>query len=43
MGPGGRGKPGYILLDGEPERFEIMSLFASRIFIGLDEMLEALK
>jgi hypothetical protein len=35
----GRGKPGYILLDGEPERYDIMSLFATEIFESLDEML----
>lgn len=27
----GRDKPGYILLDAEPERFDIMNLFASAI------------
>lgn len=35
----GRGKPGYILLDGEPERFDVMSLFATKIFVSVDEML----
>jgi hypothetical protein len=40
----GRGKPGYILLDGaEPERFEIMPRFATRVFGVLDEVLESLK
>jgi hypothetical protein len=37
-------KPGYILLDGaQPERFDIMSLFATAIFDTLDEMLGALR
>lgn len=39
----GRGKPGYILLDGyEPKRYEIMPRFATRIFRTLEEMLEEL-
>lgn len=33
-------KPGYILLDGsQPERFDIMSLFATKIFDTLAEMI----
>lgn len=39
----GRGKFGYILLDGEPDRYDVMSLFATRIFVDLDEMLEHLR
>lgn len=39
----GRDKPGYILLDGEPERFDVMSLFATKIFLSLDEMIEELR
>ena len=39
----GRGKPGYILLDGEPERYDLMMLFATGIFVELDEMLRVLK
>lgn len=39
----GRGKPGYILLDGEPDRFDIMTLFATGIFESVDDLLEALK
>ncbi len=38
----GCGKPAYILLDGEPERYDVMSLFASEIFESVDEMLFAL-
>lgn len=39
----GRGRQGYILLDGEPERFDIMYNFASKVFVSLDEMLEGLR
>lgn len=28
----GRGKPGYIILDGEPERWDVMTQFATGIF-----------
>lgn len=33
----GRGKPGFILLDGEPERFDVMYNFADAIFTNIDE------
>ena len=36
-------KPGYILLDGEPERFDVMYQFATRVFTSVDEMSEALR
>jgi hypothetical protein len=39
----GQGKPGYILMDGEPERYDLMYLFATAIFMSVDEMLERLK
>lgn len=35
----GQGKPGYILLDGEPERFDVMYNFATAIFTSLDDAL----
>jgi hypothetical protein len=35
----GRGKPGYILLDGEPERFDVMYQFANAVFRNVNEML----
>ena len=35
----GRGKPVFILLDGEPERFDIMYNFATGISSNLDEIL----
>lgn len=38
-----RTKPGYILLDGEPERYDVMMQFAAGIFMSVDEMLEALR
>lgn len=34
----GRGKPGFILLDGEPERFDVMYQFAT----GVHSLLESL-
>ena len=39
----GQGKPGYILLDGEPERYDLMYLFATGIFLTVDELLEAIR
>lgn len=38
----GCGKPGYILLDGEPERFDVMYRFATRVFMSLDDLLAEL-
>ncbi len=38
----GRDKPGYILLEGEPDRFDVMTLFATAIFTSVDEMLAEL-
>jgi hypothetical protein len=34
----GRGKPGFILLDGEPERYDVMYQFATRVFTGVEQM-----
>ena len=39
----GLGKPGYILMDGEPDRFDIMYLFATGIFTTEEALVEALK
>lgn len=36
----GRGKPGYILMDGEPERVDIMHSFATKVFMNGEEMIE---
>lgn len=38
----GRGKPGYILLDKEPERFDVMYCFAQGVYNTLQELGEAL-
>lgn len=38
----GRGKPGYILLDKEPERFDVMYRFACGVYSTLKELGEAL-
>lgn len=38
----GCGKPGFILLDGEPERFDVMYNFATGIFTTLDDALEGI-
>jgi hypothetical protein len=34
----GRGRPGYILFDKEPERVDIMHQFATGIFFNVEEM-----
>lgn len=39
----GQRKPGFIVMDGEPERFEVMHNFATNIFLSQDEMIEGLK
>lgn len=38
----GKSKPGYILLDGEPERFDQMYQFATGIYTGKDKLGEEL-
>ena len=38
----GSSKPGYILLPGEPERFDIMYRFATEIFLNVEELIECL-
>lgn len=38
----GRGMPGYILLPGAPERFEIMHNFATNVFESVDDLLKEL-
>lgn len=38
----GLGKPGYILLDGKPERFDVMYNFATDIFTSVDQMTKSL-
>jgi nucleoside 2-deoxyribosyltransferase len=39
----GRGKPGYILFDQEPERVDVMYGFATDVFFNREELFEALK
>jgi hypothetical protein len=39
----GKGKPSFILMDGEPERFEVMHNFATDIFLSEDEMIHGLQ
>jgi len=38
----GAKKPRYILMDGEPERFDLMYCYATEIFTSVDEMLKVL-
>ena len=38
----GQGKPGYVLFDREPERFDIMYRFANDIFFDVDELVDEL-
>lgn len=39
----GRGKPGFILFDGEPDRYDVMTQFATGIFFSKEELFEELK
>lgn len=39
----GKGKPGYILMDKEPERVDIMHQFATEVFMNKEEMLDYFK
>lgn len=39
----GQGKPGFILLPGEPERFDVMYRFASGVFTALVDLQHALR
>lgn len=36
----GMGKPSFILLDGDPERFDVMYGFATEVFRNKEEMIE---
>jgi len=38
----GQRKPGYILLDAQPERFDVMYKFATKVVASLDDLLAAL-
>lgn len=39
----GRGKPGFILFDGEPERYDVMVQFATGVFFSKEKLFEELK
>jgi nucleoside 2-deoxyribosyltransferase len=39
----GQGKRGYILLDGEPERYDLMYLFATGIFLTVEDLYTAIQ
>ncbi len=39
----GKGKRGYILIDGEPERIDVMYNFATRVFSSFSSLAEQLK
>jgi hypothetical protein len=39
----GRGKPGFILFDQEPERYDVMYAFATDIFFSREKLIERLK
>jgi hypothetical protein len=39
----GSGKKGYILLDGEPDRFDLMYKFAALVTTSLDDIIKELK
>lgn len=39
----GQGKRGYILLDGEPERWDVMYRFATGVYGHLDDLIKELK
>lgn len=39
----GQGKPGFILIDGEPERYDVMLNFATGVYTSKEELIEKLK
>jgi hypothetical protein len=39
----GQGKPGYVLFDQEPERFDVMYNFATDVCFSIEELMGALK
>lgn len=39
----GQGKPGWVLLDEDPERWDVMLKFATGVFFSEEEMLKTLK
>jgi hypothetical protein len=39
----GQGKPGYVLLNGEPDRYDVMLKFATGVFTCIDALIEELR
>lgn len=39
----GQGKRTYVLLDGEPERWDVMFLFVDAVFMNQDDLIAALR
>src|ERR1700676_4733811 len=39
----GRGKPGYILFDQEPERYDVMVQFATGVFFNKEDLFQELR
>jgi hypothetical protein len=39
----GQGKPGYIVIPTEPERWDVMYKFATGVYFGVDTLLEKLR
>lgn len=39
----GQGKPAYILLSGEPERWDVMYQFAEGVYYDVEDMLDAIR
>ena len=39
----GKGKPGFVLFDKEPERYDVMYQFASGVFFNIKDLRKALK
>jgi nucleoside 2-deoxyribosyltransferase len=39
----GQGKPGYILMDGEPERVDVMHNFADGVFTNIEDLISEMK
>lgn len=39
----GSGKPGFILLDKEPDRFDVMYRFARKVCVGVPELISSLR
>lgn len=39
----GAGKTGYILMDGEPERYDVMTKFATRVSTSIEELIKEIK